>query len=73
LRLGALNFLVPLPVLLSGRWYVEREAYLDEIRRGRKTIDRAVEQLWGFGYLYPWLPFLMRRWFTKQLELRGAL
>lgn len=56
----------PLPILFSGRWFVERPAYLADIRAGRHTVESAVEALWR-GYLFPWPRSLMRRWFISQL------
>ena len=56
----------PLPFFLSGRWWIERRPYLEDIRAGRKTVDRAVNSLWsGYGWPYPrsW----MRAWFVEQL------
>jgi hypothetical protein len=58
--------LLPFPVLLSGRWLIERRAYLGDIRSGALTVDRAVDVLWR-SYLYPWPRRWMRRWFHKQI------
>lgn len=57
---------LPLPVLLSGRWYLERPAYLLDIRTKRMRVDEAVEALW-VGYVWPWPRAWMRRWFRRQL------
>ena len=59
--------LFPLPVLFSGRWWVERRAYLKDIRTGRMTVRQAADALWD-GYWCPWPRRLMRQWFHKQLE-----
>lgn len=67
LRVFALEVLFPLPVLFSGRWFVERSAFLVDIKTGRRTVDQAVDKLWT-GYFYPWPRSLMRRWFTRKLE-----
>ncbi len=67
-KIGVLNFLVPLPLVFSGRWFVERWAYLEAVRRGTKTVDSAVDKLFSFTYLYPWPPPLMRRWFKARLK-----
>ncbi len=56
----------PLPLFFSGRWFIERHAYLHDIRSGRLTVERAVDILWKH-YGYAWPRPLMRRWFTRQL------
>lgn len=58
--------LVPLPTLFSGRWFIERRAYLHDIRTSRLTLERAVDILWSH-YGYAWPKPLMRRWFKRQL------
>lgn len=58
--------LLPLPFLFSGRWFVERGAYLDDIRAGRHSVESAVAALWesyGWAWPKPW----MRAWFTEHL------
>lgn len=62
-----LVWLLPLPVLFSGRWFIERPAYLLDIRNGRHSLESAVSVLWG-GYFYPWPRKLMRQWFIEQLR-----
>jgi hypothetical protein len=62
-----LYLLLPLPVLMSGRWWIERPAYLADIRAGRMTIDRAIEVL-QTQYWRPWPRAWMRRWFERQLQ-----
>jgi hypothetical protein len=64
-----LYFLLPLPVLFSGRWFVEREAYLVDIVAGAKTVEQAVDILWR-SYGYPWPKLLMRKWFDEQIAKR---
>lgn len=66
LKMLLLATVFPLPVLFSGRWLIEREAYLNDIRAGRHTIDAAVDVLWR-AYGYPWPKSLMRSWFKKKL------
>jgi hypothetical protein len=61
--------ILPLPAGFSGRWYIERRAYLRDIMVGRSTVDEAVRVLWQL-YLMPWPPVLMRRWFHKHLNLK---
>jgi hypothetical protein len=58
--------LLPLPVIFSGRWFVERPAYLCDIRNGRLTLEGVVQLLWS-KYGAPWPRPLMRRWFERQL------
>ncbi len=60
----------PLPFLFSGRWLVERPAYLLDIKSGRMGVDEAVETLWN-GYGWPWPRSWMRRWFLSRLGERG--
>ncbi len=60
--LGAV--LLPLPVLFSGRWFIERRAYLRDIKDGRRTVNGVVELLWS-GYGWAWPKPLMRRWFQR--------
>lgn len=59
--------LFPLPVLFSGRWFVERRAYLKHIKTGYYSVDAVVDALWH-RYGWCWPKPLMRRWFAKQLE-----
>lgn len=59
--------LFPLPILFSGRWWIERQAYLADIKAGRDTAEGAVTTLWRF-YGWPYPKCLMRRWFTAQLN-----
>jgi hypothetical protein len=64
IRSIALYFFLPLPIFFSGRWYMERTAFLIDINDGIKTPAYTVELLWR-SYLYPWPRTLMRRWFEK--------
>jgi hypothetical protein len=82
-RLGMLTMfclyvLFPLPILFSGRWFIEREPYLaDLIAAGHKhgfpsarrdaDIDAVVDTLWR-GYLMPWPKRSMEFWFKKNLR-----
>ena len=57
----ALAIFFPLPILFSGRWFLERRAYRDGIDCGFTTVDRVVDGLWssyGWAWPKPW----MRRW-----------
>jgi len=71
LWLSMLYTLFPFFVLFSGRWFVERRAYLLDIQNGRKTLESAVETLWK-AYFYPWPKSLMRKWFTKEIRKAQA-
>lgn len=62
-----LYFFVPLPILFSGRWFVERPAYLSDISLGARTIDNAVETLWR-SYAWPWPKAMMRAWFIMNIN-----
>jgi len=62
----ALAVLLPLPVLFSGRWFIERRAYLNDIRKGRCTVEQAADMLWR-SYGWCWPRPLMRRWLRKEL------
>lgn len=66
-----LQFILPLPVFFSGRWFIERHAYLDEIRHGGLLRESAVRILWE-QYGWPWPRILMRKWFDKKL-VEGAV
>lgn len=58
--------LLPLPVLFSGRWFIERHAYLRDIQQGRCSIEQAVDVLW-WRYGFCWPRPLMRRWFVRHV------
>lgn len=62
-----LYLVFPLPIFCSGRWWVERRAFLTDIRNNRNVLDEAVKQLWRF-YLCPWPRSSMKKWFEKELE-----
>lgn len=66
LWIGLLVSIFPLPVLFSGRWFVERGAYLHDIRTGGISPERAAAILWH-GYAWPWPPKWMLRWFRREL------
>jgi hypothetical protein len=70
LKMALLAAIFPLPILFSGRWHIERDAYLQDIRIGRLTTDEAVDSLW-YGYMWPWPRPWMRRWFQDRLEKVG--
>ena len=58
--------LLPVPFGLAWfRWRWEREAYLIDIRKGRRSIEDVVTVLWSkYGWCWPrsW----MRRWFLSR-------
>jgi len=56
----------PLPVVFSGRWFIERGPYLNDIKKKRRTVERAVNVLWG-SYGWCWPKPLMRRYFKKHM------
>jgi hypothetical protein len=56
-----------LPVYLSGRWFIERHAFLGDIKLGRITLDAAIETL-VHKYGNPWPRGSMRRWFEARLK-----
>lgn len=56
----------PFPVLFSGRWFLERGAFLVDIRNQRVTVEEAVECLW-VDYKWAWPKPLMRRWFQNEI------
>lgn len=59
-------FLIPLPILFSGRWFIEREPYSKvDIARGRKTPQSAANQLWS-DYGKPWPRKWMADWFEQR-------
>ena len=62
----ALYFLLPLPVFFSGRWFIERHAFLWDIRMKLRTVDDAIDALHG-KYFRPWPKSWMREWFEKKL------
>lgn len=64
-----LYFFFPLPVVFSGRWFVERELFLEDILAGELTVERAVNLLF-WSYFFAWPRFLMRRWFEDQMWKR---
>jgi len=56
--------LLPLPVFFSGRWFVEREPYLMDIRKGLFTPEQAADILWDH-YAWCWPKSLMIKWFKE--------
>jgi hypothetical protein len=65
--LMAIFYLIfPLPCIFTGRWFIERHPYLEDIKAKSITIDQAVFNLSSF-YFWPWPQSLMKRWFQKHL------
>lgn len=66
--LGALLVSVfPLPILFSGRWFIERSAYLCNILNHGYEVDWVIDTLWD-NYLFCWPKSLMKRWFLKKIK-----
>ena len=61
-----LLWLVPLPVVLSGRWYIKRHAFMVDLRAGIKTPEEAAELLWR-DYLWAWPKRWAERWWRREL------
>lgn len=69
--------ILPLPMFFSGRWFIERDAFLSDIRStiGDRphtdlctyVVNEYVEHLHQ-SYLRPWPRPLMRKWFQKKLK-----
>jgi len=61
----------PLPIFFSyGRWCIEREAYILEVRASKNptaTINRIVDTLWN-NYGWCWPKAWMRKWFTSKIN-----
>ena len=56
----------PLPLFFSGRWWIERDPYLADIKKKLLTVDQAVDILWA-SYGFVWPKGLMKKWFEKNL------
>lgn len=59
--------IIPLPIIFSGRWFLEKYPYFLDIRKGLLTIDQVTDLLWG-SYGWAWPKPLMRRYFKRRLE-----
>lgn len=59
--------LLPLPSIYSGRWFIERRAYLRDIQAGRRTVGEAVDILDSY-YGHPWPREIMTAWFNANLD-----
>jgi hypothetical protein len=62
-----LLWLIPLPIIFSGRWFIERHAYLHNIINHDRKIESVVNILWN-GYGWVWPKYLMRKWFEKKVK-----
>lgn len=65
-------FLLPLPFFFSGRWWLEKDAYLIDLSyymslgyTKENAVNMIVDHLSGF-YFRPWPKYLMKEWFMKQ-------
>ena len=56
--------ILPLPMYISGRWFLERDAYLNDIIHQRRTLEMVVVEL-DTRYGHPWPKSWMRAWFQK--------
>jgi len=69
-KMFCLLLFFPMPVIFSGRWYIERYPYLHNMinhaSRGY-TVEREVENLWN-NYIWAWPKPLMKKWFEKKLK-----
>ncbi len=64
--------LFPLPILFSGRWIVERYAYLYDILYHGYSIEYVIHILWN-SYGWCWPKSLMRKWFEQKVkEYKGV-
>lgn len=64
--------ILPLPVYWSGRWWMERPAYLADLKAGRyETVEAAAWALYHY-YGRPYPLKRMEAWFRKHLELLHA-
>lgn len=71
-KMVLLYTLIPLPFLFSGRWFVERYAYLGDIIVGMYTPDEAADIIWS-DYGWPWPRRWMIKWFhTRENEILSA-
>ena len=57
----------PLPTGYSGRWFIERWAFLKDIENGKRTPDEAAATLHR-DYFNPWPLKAMKKWFWKQTD-----
>lgn len=61
-----LYLIFPLPIFFSGRWFVERDAFLLDIKNGYRTVAESVDEL-HFNYIRPWPRSWMAKWFRERL------
>jgi hypothetical protein len=64
----ALYFIFPLPVLFSGRWFIEREAYLEQIKADPFINPSWISSVLWENYLCPWPKSWMTKWFLQQRD-----
>lgn len=69
-KMFCLLLFFPMPIIFSGRWYIERYAKLVNMRRGELTPEKAADDLWGF-YLWAWPRKMAIKWWKEQLEKEG--
>lgn len=64
LRFALFYFVFPFPVLFSGKWFLEREAFLRDIYYFGATEKEISEILWK-DYFYPWPKGWMKKWLIE--------
>ena len=57
-------FILPLPIFFSGRWFLERAAFMIDIKNGM-SVENAVRIL-ADQYATPWPRRLMTKWFLRR-------
>lgn len=67
LKMALLLTLFPLPIYFSGRWYIERDAMVIDIRAGVKTPEKVAEMLWD-DYLMAWPKQRVTDYYEKLLK-----
>ena len=70
LLMGIAYTIFPLPFLWSGRWWIERGPYLNDIRNGRRSVESAADVLWKY-YGYPYSKAKMIKWFNDNLDAKS--
>lgn len=60
------SWLLPLPIFFSGRWFIERRAYLKNLLRHDFQVEDVVNVLW-YGYGWCWPRSWMRQWFHDRV------
>jgi len=71
-RMAFLVAIIPLPIILSGRWYIERDAFWNDIKWGIKSPERVAQMLWD-DYFWAWPKKWVIQYYRQRLrnEARG--